>query len=1301
MAALAVALALVAAPVFAQGGSTVATLNGVVMDNTGGLTPGATVVVSNEATGEQLPVAITNAQGAFSFPGLAPGTYKVTVTLQSFKTHEATARLQSGANYTLTVKLEVGAQTETITVVAQSDLVRTDTPTVSTTVNADFIQTLPRNDRNALGFLPFLPGVTTIGSAQTARNGTTISGLPENTFNITIDGVTNSNLLQSNDGFFSLVVPRLDAVEEVTLTTASAGADASGQGAVQIRFVTRSGTNRFETSLYFFLQHRLLNSNTYFNRLNGLDRPELTNYTYGGRIGGPIVLPGFDGRGKAFFFFNQEEVYSPIETARSRTFIRQSALDGNYCWNNGAACQNVLTLAAANGQVSTYDPTVLTLLEAIRAATGTTGTIEELVTSPNTATFRYLQPSKGVRHTPTTNITVNLSPRHRLQGSYYWQYFNNTPDTLNSADPTFPGFPAFGDQSSFRTTASMSLRSTLSTSVVNELRGGWQWSPVGFFINSSAEMFANQGGFALGLGTFGLTNAHPARANSPSERNTANWTVSDTLNWLKGSHSMTFGGDFTRVDDWAANFNNVPTVNFGFFQNGDPADSMFSTGNFPGASAGERNGARALYAVLTGRITSIGATGRLNEAGDEYVYNGSNLRRELMDEYAMYVQDVWRWKPTVTLTAGLRYQLQMPMTAKNGVFTTITHEDACGPSGFGTGPQSNMFCNMFNPGDIRNPTSTPEYIQYSAKSKGYNTDYNNFAPNVGIAWRPNVQDGWLRALLGNPELATINGGYTRSYNRERLDRFLTVFNGNPGQSVSATRSTSSATFDLVLPGESYPVLYRETSRLGQPDFQRTPMFPLPASFNDGAWIFDPNIVIPYTDSWNVSFQRELSKDMVGEIRYVGNTNRLAWTRENWNAVNVYETGWINGEFELAQQNLRANVLAGIGPSFAYRGPGTGTSPLPTVLAHLNGRTDFNNAGAYVGVLWTSSSFTGNLDPFDPNPHGFARTLYVGNTSTANIGTHGSGLSTRLFNNAMAVGYPQNHWVLNPLVSNVDVTTNSANKDRNNQVILQLRRRLAQGLAAQVGYTYSRNYEEDLLDFHLPRLNLRDTGVPHAIQTLWTYDIPVGRGKRFGANMNAVLDGIVGGWTFSGTARFQRQSFVIRNAVLVGMTRDEAQAALQDLRFTNDPNSGAPLVFNFPEDIYTNTRLAFDTDPTSPTFYAPGEEPTGPEAMLGPNGQYRYFAPAGGPNCNFIYTGDCGTEEIWFLGRWFSEMDFRLAKQFQLPGRARFELSAEIFNALLAKNFTHSVGPGTGSNTFRTTSTQSPARTAQIVWRVSW
>jgi hypothetical protein len=1081
----------------------------------------------------------------------------------------------------------------------------------------------------------------------------------------------------------------------VTLTTASAGADASGQGATQIRFVTRSGTNRFETSLYYFLQHANLNSNSYFNRLNGLPVPANTNYTYGGRIGGPIVLPGFDGRGRAFFFFNQEEVYSPAERARSRTFISEAALNGDFTYGAVGSQQtvNVLALAAANGQISAYDPQIKAVLEQIRAATATTGTVTQLQSSPNTAEFDFLVPNKGIRHTPTTNITVNLTPKHRLQGSYYWQYFNNTPDTLNSADATFPGFEAFGDQSSYRTSASMSLRSTLSSSVVNELRGGWQWSPVGFFVNSSASMFDHLGGNAVSLG-FNLTNSWPARANGPSERNTANYTVSDQFNWLKGAHSMTFGGDFTRVDDWAQNYNHVSQVNLGFVQAFDPANSMFSTGNFPGASSGNRNSARALYALLTGRVSSISATGRLNSAGDEYIYQGPTFRQEYMDEYSAYAQDVWRWKPTVTVTAGLRYQLQLPMTPKNGVFTAITTEDACGPSGFGTGegrvPAQPVFCNMFNPGDLRNPTVTPEYVQYAANTKGYNTDFNNVAPNVGIAWRPNVQSGWLRTLLGDPELATINGGYTRSFNRERLDRFLDIYNGNPGQTVPATRSSSPNQFPLVLPGESWPVLYSEKSRLGQPDFQRTPAFPLAANFGNGAWVFDPDIQIPYTDSWNVSFQRSLTKDTVVELRYVGNTNRLAWTLPDWNDLNIYETGLLNGEFEKAQQNLRANVLAGAPEDgFKYTGR-PGTSPLPMILAHLSKSTDANNPGAYTGAAWSNSALTGDLNPFDPNPYDFADDMYLSSFSGM-----ASGVSSRLFNNAMDLGYPSNFWVLNPQLDEVRVRTNSQAKPMNHQVILQMRRRLAAGLAVQTSYTFTRQFTQSLQDFHLPYFDLRSSGVPHNILSIWTYDVPVGRGKRFGANMNAFLDAVVGGWTFSGTARFQRQSFVLRDAVLVGMTIDEARDALSELRFVTDPSTGARTVWNFPLDIYTETVKAYSPDEMEPTLYAPGTEPSG-----------RYFAPAGGPNCNWLYPGDCGTQELWFNGRWFGEMDFRLAKQFQLPGRARFEFSAEVFNATKALNFSNRFlafnnNGSISSNTFRLTGTRSGARTAQLVWRVSW
>jgi hypothetical protein len=115
---------------------------------------------------------------------------------------------------------------------------------------------------------------------------------------------------------------------------------------------------------------------------------------------------------------------------------------------------------------------------------------------------------------------------------------------------------------------------------------------------------------------------------------------------------------------------------------------------------------------------------------------------------------------------------------------------------------------------------------------------------------------------------------------------------------------------------------------------------------------------------------------------------------------------------------------------------------------------------------------------------------------------------------------------------------------------------------------------------------------------------------FGSGISPWLDYIVGGWTFSGTGRVQIQDFVLRNSVLVGMTHEEAQQALKEVRFVTDA-SGVTTVWNFPQDIIDNTRKAYNTDETQPTFYTPGQEPTG-----------RYFAPAGGPACNFLYLGDC-------------------------------------------------------------------------------
>ena len=331
MTALVLAFALVAAPVFGQGGASTATLSGVVTDKDGGLVPGATVVVTKLATGEKMAPQVTNAAGAYSFPGLSSGKYKVTISLQGFKTAEVEAQLSGGSSNSISTKLEVGQVSEVVNVTAGTELVRTDTPTITQTVNANFIQTLPRSDRSALSFLIFLPGVTTVGSNNNSRNAT-IAGLPNVQYNITIDGITNSNMLQSGDGFFTLVGTRLDAVEEVNLTTSTAGADASGQGAVQVRFVTRSGTNKFEVSAYEYYKNAFLNSNAFFTRVAALHVPFATSHTYGGRVGGPIILPGFDGRGRAFFFFNQEEVYAPLQTQRTRQMVSLPAATGLFTY---------------------------------------------------------------------------------------------------------------------------------------------------------------------------------------------------------------------------------------------------------------------------------------------------------------------------------------------------------------------------------------------------------------------------------------------------------------------------------------------------------------------------------------------------------------------------------------------------------------------------------------------------------------------------------------------------------------------------------------------------------------------------------------------------------------------------------------------------------------------------------------------------------------------------------------------------------------------------------------------------------
>src|SRR5262245_64248332 len=199
---------------YGQGGVT-QTLSGVVVDTGGGVVPGANVVVKHSATGVE-DSSVTNAEGAFSFPGLQIGTYTVTITLDGFKTFIANnVVLTAGAGANVKATLEVGGVTEQVVVSSASEIVQTQSSTISSTINTNQISKLPVTSRSAMDFIPFLPGVSTPGG----NRDSTINGLPQGTINITLDGVNiQDNTLKTGDGFFAIVSPRLDAIEEVTVT---------------------------------------------------------------------------------------------------------------------------------------------------------------------------------------------------------------------------------------------------------------------------------------------------------------------------------------------------------------------------------------------------------------------------------------------------------------------------------------------------------------------------------------------------------------------------------------------------------------------------------------------------------------------------------------------------------------------------------------------------------------------------------------------------------------------------------------------------------------------------------------------------------------------------------------------------------------------------------------------------------------------------------------------------------------------------------------------------------------------------
>lgn len=1258
----------------AQGGTST-TIAGTVVDAGGGVVPGAEVTISRADTGFTQSVT-TNEQGAFSFPGIPPGTYVLKAVLQGFKTFQANdVVVTSGAPANVRAVLEVGTLEDTITVSSRSEIIQAQAPTVSSTINASQILQLPLTSRSAMDFVTFLPGVTTAGGNRQSQ----ISGLPRGLINITLDGVNiQDNTLRTTDGFFSIVAPRLDAIEEVTLTTAAQGADSAGQGAVQIKFVTRSGSNQFTGSGYEYFRSEKLNANTWINNRNGVAKAKLKQNQFGVRLGGPVVIPGlFDGRNKMFFFTNQEEQRQPSDVTRTRTLLKPSAQAGVFAY--GGTQVNLLQLAAANGLTSTTDPVISKLLQDIRQSTTTTGAVRDR-DGLNLDQFSYNVPVQSMRRYPTVRVDYNVTDKHRISSSVNYNHFTDFPDTLNGFEALWPGFPASAGQSSKRYSVSNALRSTISQNIVNEARVGYSGSPVVFFketdINWFSGSLANQAGFQLNFPNVGQQLTAASTGPSPQSRNASNWLVENTLTWLKGSHSLTMGGSWNQFDLWAHNQILVPRVNFGIVT-GDPALAVIGAANLPGANATQIGQAQALYAFLTGRVSSLDGDARLDEATGTYVYMGKGTQRAQMRESGLFFQDAWRVKPNLTINAGLRYEIQFPFTPKNSSYSTATMADLCGISGVG----SNGRCNLFQPG--ASGGKSPQFTQFTKGTKATNTDWDNVAPSVGFAWTVAPRDGFLGKLLSDDFV--VRGGWTRAFNREGMNAFSGQYNQNPGVVIqNPDRSVNLG--NLNNDGRGLPVLFRETNRMGPAPFPEKPIFPMTDIITEDVNIFDPNLKVPYADSWTVGVQRAVSRNMAMEVRYVGTRSRDNWQVLNYNEINIYENNFLQ-EFRNAQANLQANVAAGL-PSqgFRYRGPGTGTVPLPTIFGWLVGAGNPNDPAAYnTADFATNTAFLNPLVRLNPNPQGFANALQTNATFRSR---------------AQAAGIARNFFLVNPdALGGADLTTN-AGRSRYHSLQLELRRRLSQGLQFQTNYVFGKMYVFDPnnnggpFTWRLPNLMRRDAGDPgditHVFKANIVYDFPFGRGRRFGSNANGFVNRLIGDWSIGLLSRIQSGRLIeLGNVRLNGMSRKDVEGFYK-LRF----DDAGRKIWMMPQDVIDETIKAFSLSPTSPTGYGTAGAPSG-----------RYFSPANGPDCIEVAGGygQCGVGSLVVTGPMFQQHDLSFAKRVDVVGRTNAEFRIEALNVFNHANFIPVGGIGSTLSSYEVTGMTGTnlARTVQLVVRFNW
>ena len=1243
---------------------------GTVVDQTGSVVPNATVTVKGESGQEYTVTTADN--GTYRIPAVSSGLYTVTVTTTAgFKTFvTSNVKVDVGLPTTVDAALEVGAKEQVVEVTTGGEVLQTETAAVTRNITGREIIEKPIASRDALDLVLLTPGANTVGRPRASS----INGLPKGAISITIDGVdVQDNNQRSAEGFFTYVRPRVDAIEEVTISTSNPGAESGGDGAVQIRFVTKRGTNNYRGSAFYQHRNEALSANYFYvNRDAGLGfdengkalRQKTRLHQYGASFGGPIPFPHFgeggpffhSGKDTAFFFANYEEFRFPQSVSRTYSVLTPEAQAGNFSYvtATGVQTRNIYTIAAAANQLATPDPTVAAVLARIRSAVGTTGRLNPVSGVPNLQNYSFAPSGADFRKFLALRFDVNLNKSNSVEFVTNRQKFAPGKDFLNTQDERFPGFPFYG-QGSQRNSYSAALRSTITNNLINEARFAMATGSSEFSPGISPADFSYSGGYLINITGTGASS--PYSRNSYSSRNTPTYDFTDSMTLLVGSHNINFGGQYKLIRSEDINQRIiVPTIGFGAEASDLGLQNLFNSTTLPGSTTAQQTSARAFYATLVGRVNSFASTAYLTADG---TYQVNAIQEQLAEQktYGLFAQDSWKIRPNLTVNYGLRWQPQGPYVILSDNYAALSsYEDVYGLSGVG---------NLFKPGTLTG--RVPTVVGLKKGDKAYKGDNNNFGPSVGVVYSPDFQgEGILRSIFGSSGRSVFRGGYSASFVREGTALLASILAANPGGNLPVSRNfgLNNLTVGTNLRDANNP-------NLTPAPFPATASYPITLTTATSANAFDPNLKTGTVHSFSFGYQREIDKNTVVEVRYVGNRGVDLFRQHNLNGeVNVIENG-VAAEFAIAQQNLAANVAAnrcqtGVTAAncqynFAYFGPGTGTSPVPISLAYITGvgAAGASNAANYqtaAAALFRNIAFASNLSRVAPSVLTFGANLEGANARRTN---------------AINAGLPANFFFVNPTTATAGayIVDNSL-KSWYDSGVIEVRRRLSAGLRFQASYVFAKAqsdaYASNLDNFSggTERENGRQLAknvapfdIRHAFKFDATFDLPFGNGTPFFSNANGFVNAIIGGFTILPTIRWQSGSpFSLGNVTLVGMTREDLQ---KEIRVRKDTVlEGVNVVTYLPDDIILNTRRAFAIDPTTTSGFG---------AQLGaPTG--RFIAPATLGGCLQRYSGECGFNNLILYGPSFFKFDVTLAKKIKFGENRNIELRATLLDALNHPNF---------------------------------